>query len=235
MKESIEFNIIIPSYNLTKMKKLAFILTVFCISTVFGSSVFAQQDQEAVAILDGVTKKTQSYQAIDVSFTYTMTNPKSKINESKTGKLILKGDNYRLEIEGQTVISNGKTVWTYMPEAKEVQINDALENPDAITPSKLLTSWNKNYSPKLIKKPSENYGTDVQVIELSPKSNKSVTKVKLIIDKAKQQIKKAIINDKSGSTFTYSIDKFSPLTSVDINKFKFSEKDYPGVEVIDMR
>lgn len=217
--------------------KFKLTLTIILCYFTFLSSHYAvgQQDSEAVAILDGVSKKTQSYQAIDIVFTYTMANPKSKINESKPGKLLLKGDNYRLEIEGQIIISNGTTVWTYMPEAKEVQINDASENPDAISPSKLLTSWNKNYNPKLIKKPSENYGTDVHVIELTPKSNKSVSKVILVIDKTKQQIKKAIINDKSGSTFTYSIDKFLPQTTIDQNKFKFSEKDYPGVEVIDMR
>lgn len=217
--------------------KLPLIYTTF--STLFfiliTPCIVAQQDKEAVDILDRVSKKTQSYPVIDAAFTYTMNNPKSKINESKTGKLLLKGDSYRLEIEGQIIISNGQTVWTYMPAAKEVQINDAAENPETVSPSGLLTGWNKNYTPKLLKKPGANYGSDVQVIELTPKSNKNITKVMLVIDKTKLQIKKAVINDKSGSTFTYTIDKFNPLSSVDPGKFKFSEKDYPGVEIIDMR
>jgi len=210
--------------------KIQTILTSFLV--VAAMLAFSQgKDSKAAALLDEVSAKAKAYKSIKVDFSYTMENVKARINEEKTGTLLLSGDKYTMSAAGQTVICDGKTIWTYIKESNEVQIN-ALENKDdALTPSKLLTSYNANYKSKIIK------STDpaIESVELIPNSSKNFTKAILGIDKVKKQVRSFTLYDKSGNTFTYKIKNYLTDTPVTAADFTFDAKKFPGVEVIDMR
>ena len=197
----------------------------------FAISAFAQNDKKATAILDEVSVKTKAYKTIKIDFTYAMDNAKEKIHDKFKGTLISKGDKYKLTAAGQDVISDGKTVWTYLKDAKEVQINNVGEDDDSFTPTKLLSGYSKDFKSKFI---SEK-GND-QIIELYPlKKGKNFNKVQLTIDKAKKQISKFMIYDRSGSTFSYIIDKFVTDQAIADTVFTFNKAEHPGVEMNDMR
>jgi len=59
--------------------------------------------------------------------------------------VIIRNDAYKLIVAGQTVISDGKTVWTYLAESEEVMVSDADLGEDAMTPSKILTAYYNDY------------------------------------------------------------------------------------------
>jgi outer membrane lipoprotein-sorting protein len=204
---------------------------LFMVITLAG---FGQtKDQKASALLEEVSNKTKAYKSIKVDFSYTMVNTKARINEEKTGTLWLSGDKYKMTAAGQTVICDGKTIWTYLKESNEVQVNSLDNKDDALTPSKLLTSYNSNYKSKIIK--DKNADPNIESVELIPNTSKNFNKAILGIDKAKKQIKSFILFDKSGNTFTYKIKTFvtdGPVTNAD---FTFDTAKFPGVEVIDMR
>jgi len=209
------------------MKKLLFLVIV----AVLNVAAFAQTDKKATAILDEVSVKTKAYKTIKVEFTYAMDNAKQKIHDKFKGTLLSKGDKYKLTAAGQDVISDGKTVWTYLKDTKEVQINSIGEDDDAFTPTKLLSGYNKDFKSKFI----EEKGNE-QFIELYPlKKGKSFTKVQLTIDKNKKQISKFVIYDRNGSTFTYLVDKFVTDQPIADNVFTFNKAEHPGVEINDMR
>jgi len=209
------------------MKKLLIITTLIVLSI----SGFAQNDKKASAILDDVSAKTKLYKTIKIEFTYAMDNAKEKIHDKFKGTLLSKGDKYKLTAAGQDVISDGKTMWTYLKDANEVQINNAGEDDDSFTPTKLLSGYGKDYKSKFIEEKGNN-----QVIELYPlKKGKTFTKVQLTIDKSKSQISKFIIYDRSGSTFSYIVDKFLTDQAIADNVFTFNKADHPGVEINDMR
>ncbi len=159
------------------------------------------KDPKASALLDEVSTKTKSYKSIKVDFSVAMVNAKARINEEKSGTLWLSGDKYRMSASGQTIFCDGKTIWTYIPESNEVQINLLDNKDDAMTPSKLLTSYNSNYKSKIIKEKNGDPGTEY--VELIPNSSKNFTKAILGIDKAKKQIRSFVLYDKSGNTYTY--------------------------------
>lgn len=191
----------------------------------------AQSDKKAENILNSVSNKTKSYKTISISFTYTMENTKKKIKDSYSGTLLSKGDKYKLNISKQEVICDGKTVWTFLKDANEVQISEVEPNDDSFTPTKLLTNYTKDYKSKFIQEKG-----NVQIIELYPiKKGRSFIKVQLSIDKPKQQVMKFVIFDKNGSTFTYAISKFTPDLTIADKEFIFNKADHPGVEVNDMR
>ncbi|MDO9257167.1 MAG: outer membrane lipoprotein carrier protein LolA [Bacteroidales bacterium] len=209
------------------MKKLLMIASLL----VFTISGFAQNDKKATAILDEVTAKTKLYKTIKIEFTYAMDNVKEKIHDKFKGTLLSKGEKYKLTAAGQDVISDGKTMWTYLKEAKEVQINNAGEDDESFTPTKLLSGYSKDYKSKFIAEK----GND-QIIELFPlKKGKTFTKVQLTIDKNKKQVSKFVIYDRSGSTFSYIVDKFVADQAIADNVFTFNKADHPGVEINDMR
>ena len=198
---------------------------------VSGLSLGQGKDAKAVKLLDEVSAKAKACKSIKVDFSYSMVNQKAKINEEKTGTLLISGDSYKMNAAGQTIICDGETVWTYIKESNEVQIN-ALENKDdAMTPSKLLTSYNANYKSKMLK----SNDPALESVELIPNASKTFTKAVLGIDKAKKQVKSFTLYDKSGNTFTYKIKTYQTDVPVLPADFVFDAKKFPGVEVIDMR
>lgn len=199
---------------------------------MFTLTTYAQD--KAVKLLDEVSAKTKSYKIIKADFTYTMTNKQAKINETKTGVLLVSGDKYRMTAAGQTVICDGKTVWTYMKESNEVQINNLENKDDALTPSKLLTSYNKNFKATIIKD-RDNIDPNAESIELIPTGQKNFTKAILTVDKIKKQVRGFKLFDKSGNVFTYKVTKFQTNIPSTPSDFTFDASKYPGVDVIDMR
>lgn len=202
--------------------------------TLIAISAGAQSKKEAEDILDKVTEQTKSYTSIKIDFTYNMDNPNAKIHESEKGSLLVKNEKYRLNIAGQVVICDGTTVWTYLPDANEVQVNTVEDDEDIITPNRLLTSYNQNYKSKLIREEKKG-STTYQVIELKPNESKSYSNVELTIDKNLLRIMKIAIQDHNGNTFTYNVDDFKPNVLFKVSDFTFDPAEYPGVEVIDMR
>lgn len=189
------------------------------------------KDAKATALLDEVSRKAKSHKSIKVEFSYTMVNAKAGINEERTGTLLVAGDKYRMTAAGQTVISDGKTVWTYIKESNEVQVNDLDNKDDAMTPSKLLTSYNANFKSKIVR----SQDPALEAVELTPTSGKNFTRAILGIDKSKKQVRSFTLYDKSGNTFTYKIKSYLTDTPAPDSEFTFDAKKYPGVEVIDMR
>ncbi|MBN1337854.1 MAG: outer membrane lipoprotein carrier protein LolA [Bacteroidales bacterium] len=201
-------------------------------------AAFPQDDdkgqKKSEEILSLFKEKTESYKTMRAEFTYKMENREEGINESRNGAIWIEGDKYKLNIAGQEVFSDGNTLWTYIRDAEEIQINSVEEDDDALSPGKLLTSYDANYKSKFIKETFQ-YGTTVNIIELTPLEGKTYSKVRLVIGKDNLQLLESTIFDNNGSTYSYIINKFEhdiPLTGI---KFTFDPGDYPGAEVIDMR
>lgn len=196
---------------------------------------FAQvKDQKALTLLNEVSAKAKSSKTIKADFSYTMENKQAKINETKKGTLLVSGDKYKLTAAGQTVICNGKTVWTYLKESNEVQVNNLEDKDEALTPSKLLTSYSKNYKATIIK---DKTNTDPNAVsmELIPNVQKNFTKAILTVDKIKKQVLSFKLFDKSGNIFTYKVTNYQVNVPSVPSEFTFDASKFPGVDVIDMR
>lgn len=213
-----------------------FIIVLLLLSFVFVG--FAQDtekgDKKSAEIINKVISKTESYNSFKAEFTHKMKNEEADIDESNDGLLYVMGDSYKLEIAGQLVICDSKTIWTYIEDAEEVQVNEVDESDESITPSNLLTSYDKDYRSKFIREDFQ-YGTSVNILDLTPIEGKSYYKIRLIIDKVKEEILEISIFDKNGSTYSYIIKKFIPNSPIDASDFTFNPSDYPGVDVVDMR
>ncbi|MCK4569482.1 MAG: outer membrane lipoprotein carrier protein LolA [Bacteroidales bacterium] len=205
---------------------------IFIISILISGAAFSQS-KKAKAIIEDITKKTQEYKSVEFEFTFTYEDPGNG-DVSEKGKLLISGDKYILNIEGQKVICDGETIWTYIEDAWEVQINAIEEDDGSITPSKLLTTYNEEYKARLEKEYKRD-GVNYQRIVLKPEEGKKWVKLDVVVNADKQQISEITIHDKNGGKIHYKIDKITPDLDITDADFTFNPDDYPDVEIVDMR
>jgi outer membrane lipoprotein carrier protein len=202
---------------------------------VFVKFSFAQYDAKALETLDAMSKKYKSIPAFEANISYVLTNDVEKINEEFKGKITVKGDKYRLVLPEQEVINNGTTMWTYLPEAKEVNIDTYDPNSEDINPSKIYDIYKKNFKYMYVQDKADG-GVMCEEIDLVPeKKDAQYFKIKMFISKKDKAIQSWTMYDRGGNRYKYTLTKFNPNASIPDTYFTFDPKKYPGVEVIDLR
>lgn len=218
------------------MKKL--IIVIFSL-LLANYSVNAHVDAKAKKILDEVSAKTKTYTSITAEFTITIENKKNKTTDSQTGKITLKGNKYKLEVNNQTIISDSKTSWTILKDASEVQINtiESKEKETGINPSNIFTMHEKGFKYEFVKEEKQKNGAVYQIIKLYPEDvkKKNYHTAILTINKDKSQIVSIKILGKDGTDMTYFVKSFTTNTAIPETVFVFNDKNFPGYEVIDLR
>jgi outer membrane lipoprotein-sorting protein len=223
------------------MKKI-FIYALLILAT---TQAFAQKDAQAKVILNQLSQKYRSFATIKSDFTFTMDNPQEGIKQTQTGTLIAqsKTNKYKISLYSaganpvveQEIISDGKKQWTYLKKDKEVQLSKANNSSDGFNPAQLFTIYEKGYK-YLYTGDQKTSGKIYQVIELTPENTKQqFFKIRLLIDKAKKQLYNALIFDKNGTKYNYTIRSFVNSPQVPDNTFAFDVKAHPGVELVDLQ
>ncbi|GAB2968022.1 hypothetical protein GCM10027048_43560 [Hymenobacter coalescens] len=214
------------------MKKFVALLAL---AAAFMQSADAQQDPKAAKILDQMSAKYQAMKSFKASFTQTLENQTAKVKENMNGDIIVSGTKFRLKLNGQEVINNGQTMWTYMKSENEVNISDYEADDQEISPSQIYTLYKKGYKYTYAGETKEG-GVACDVIELSPEDhNNQVYKVRLNVSKVDKSVKSWKMFKKNGNRYTFAIKKFEPNTPVDATTFAFDKAKYKGVKVIDLR
>lgn len=209
------------------------VLTVVLL--VLAKVTFGQYDPKALEILEAMSKKYKAIPSFEANFTSTLTNETEKVNEEFKGKFIVKGDKFKMNLPGQEVINNGTTVWTYLPESKEVNIDNYDPNSEDVNPSKIYQIYKKGFKYLYLQDKTEN-GVLCEEVDLVPeKKDAQFFKIKMFINKKEKSIQSFVMFDKGGNKYKYTITKFNSAAKVDDSVFSFDAKKYPGVEVIDLR
>ena len=204
-----------------KLIQIAFII-------LFSFSVQAQ-DQKAKALLDQVTIKVKSYNNIVIDFKYSLNNSRENINQDSKGNVTLKGNQYVLNFMGITKIYDGKKNYTIVPEDEEITISSVNENDDnAITPSKMLTFFNKGYK-YYMDIIQDVRGRKIQYIKLIPTNPKDQRKEILLgIDVQTKHIYNLIEMGKKGTKTTLTVNSFKTNQPLSKNQFTFAQSKYPN-------
>ncbi|MCL2328048.1 MAG: outer membrane lipoprotein carrier protein LolA [Bacteroidetes bacterium] len=215
------------------MKKLALIIATAIVSF---NCAFAQ-DAKAKTILDQVSAKTKSYSTIKIGFTFEhKTKDDAQKSEKSAGTLLLKGQKYQLSLMGNTIYSDGKTMWTHMIDEKEVSIANVEGQGEVFNPAKMLTIYEKGFKYKFIQERFEN-NRAIYVIDLYPEDvkNSEFSSVRLTILKDKSQIWKIEYFAKDKNIYVITVNTFEPNVTLADSTFVFDKTKFPGVEVIDER
>lgn len=213
------------------MKKL----TSALVFVLFAASAWAQYDPKALETLDAMSKKYKTMDAFQADITCNLTNEIDKVNDEFKGKITVKGNKFRLLLPEQEIINDGTTQWTYLPEAKEVNIDNYDPNSDDVNPAKILDMYKKGYKYISLGEKTEG-GVVCEEIDLVPdKKDAQYFKIKMMIVKKDKSIQSWTMFNKAGDRYKYTISKFNPAVKVEDTFFVFDPKKYPGVEISDLR
>lgn len=218
------------------MKKYIIILLSFAplfIQAQYGSEKAQNQ-------LKSLAQTLQSAKNIRIQFTLAQNTEKASSSKSdaektvlsqpKQGILWISENKFRLMLDGQIIINDGKTLYTYLPQANEIQINDASASENELNPLTLLKTYQQNYRSKYIRE--EN---GYLIVDLLPLNENRFYKIRLEISTSNNSPRSISLYDRNGNTTTYQIDKFELNKDVDPSIFTFNPDDYKNAEVVDLR
>jgi len=216
------------------MKKItifSFVLAIVTFTNVLTTTVQAQGDKKSTAILEAMSNKYQKVKSFKAVFTYTPEGGKPL-----KGDATVKGTKFRLKMAGQEIFNDGKLMATYIKETNEVNLQDF--DPSAggdLDPTRIYSAYKKGFKYAFLQEKKEGAQT-YEVVELtSTGKNSQVDKVQIQVNKADKSINSWKIFQKNGQKVTYKVEQFQPDVTVPDTYFTFNSKQFPGVEVVDLR
>ncbi|HTK81307.1 MAG TPA: outer membrane lipoprotein chaperone LolA [Bacteroidota bacterium] len=190
-------------------------------------------DDDAMSLLKQMEKKYDGIKDATVMFKQDVSYGVTKSEQSFKGKLYMKkGNKYRVELEDQTIVTDGTSVWSWTKSNHQVVIDAYKEDPRSFSPDKVLVNVPERYTATTIGK-EKIQGNETTVLKLlpnDPKSNMQWMKVWVDDDR---MMKKIQVLDISDNTTTYVVESIKTNAGLSDAEFTFTPPQ--GVEVIDLR
>jgi outer membrane lipoprotein carrier protein len=196
-------------------------------------TAIAQNDAEAVKILDKFSAQALGAPSVSMKFTMETIDQVEGTNNSSTGSIILSKDRYRLEMTDNIIWFNGETSWSYLPAEKEVTVAkpEKKDNSFISRPSAVFSVYKKGYKVRLLEEKSSSY-----LIDLYPENiDSDHIRIRLNIGKPLLDLKSLEYKYKNGVTAILTVNEYDLKQQPDNSEFIFSPDKYKGIEIIDMR
>ena len=203
------------------MKKLFLLI----LSSIVSLNIIAQNAGE---FLNSVIEKNKSYNDVSIIFNYKIINKEADIYENMIGYASMKGDSYKLNVDGQEMISDGKILWTHLIDDEEVMISEVSEDTN-VSPLAIIDSFTNNITVNFLENNAE-----TKTVEIKENDGENFEKIILTTDKD-FRIKKIHAYLGDGNELVYEITEFTTNQNLPDSMFTFDENLYPNVDVIDMR
>ena len=200
------------------------------------TSIFSISAQDAKSILDNANQAYNKAGGITAKFTLNSEDVKNKVTYSQDGTTHLKGNKFKIDVPEGITWFDGKTQWTYAKGSDEVNVSNPTGNELAgISPFVLLNIYKKGFKLSLNGEKTEK-GKSVYSVDLVPESNKvEFKKITINIDKSNWMISSIKIYNKDGIVTHLIINKLQMGVNLSDDIFTFNKKEYPNVEIVDLR
>lgn len=192
--------------------------------------------QDARSILDKASENYSKSGAVTAKFTLDTKEMKSKQTYSQDGTAHMKGNKFKIEVPDAITWFDGKTQWIYIKDNEEVNItNPTGAELQAISPSMLFSIYKHGYDLKYIGDKTVG-GKVVQEVEMIAQNKKNELKKLIVqINKANATFSRITLYDSNGMENTLIINSYQANNSLTDATFVFDKKEYPNVELVDLR
>ncbi|MEZ4858692.1 MAG: outer membrane lipoprotein carrier protein LolA [Flavobacteriaceae bacterium] len=199
---------------------------IIVLFALLGCTTYSQA-QEAKKLLNEVSAKVKSYNNIVIDFKWNLSNEKEKVNQETRGDVTISGEKYLLNMLGATRMFDGKKIYSIVPEDEEVTISNYNPQDDKeITPSKMLTFYEKGYTYKMDIVQNVK-GRKIQFVKLIPIDSKAEIKnILLGIDVQTKHIYRLIQTDDNGTKYTLTVNSFKTNEPLSKTLFTFDKAKY---------
>jgi chaperone LolA len=158
----------------------------------------------------------------------------SGIENSSTGVMyIAKDDRFRMESDERTIVTDGKTIWSYSPLNRQVVIDFADKSSNAILPREFLFSYAKKYYANILREYEEGE-VEWTVVKLTPRPEyrSALRYIKIWLRKDKWLVKKIDYVDLNGNTTTFVVKSLKVLKNVNPEVFHYTPPE--NVRVVNL-
>ena len=106
---------------------------------------------DASELVAKLRKKYDKTASLSASFTQTTVFAVSKARQSSQGTIALaKGNRYRIAYDDRVIVCDGATVWSWSKGNGQVVVDRFREDPNGLTPERLLANLPEEYSASLL-------------------------------------------------------------------------------------
>jgi len=194
----------------------------------------ASAGDDAADIIKKMEKKYRTVDDITVSFRQTVHYGVTGTEQSFSGVMYTKkGNKYRIELEDQTVVTDGSSVWSYSKINNQVIVDRYKEGPDSFSPDRIMVDVPARYSSLVLGQ--ERVGSrETTIMKLTPKDAKANLQwMKVWVDDDEYLMRKIQALDVSDNLSTYLLDSITVNQSLGESRFRFDVP--PDAELIDLR
>lgn len=150
---------------------------------------------------------------------------------SSTGYIKLQKQKFVINMGGTITWFDGKTMWTYVKANDEVNVtNPSADAVAKMNPYAFLSFYKKGYTAKMGKSTTKEHE-----VLLTGKSGSPFKKVVVRLNKSTKYPTVITMTSSKGDVTTIRCNSFLKNQKYTNATFQFNKKNYPNVEVVDLR
>lgn len=200
---------------------------------MFSYCLFAQS---AESIMKKAEQAYINEGGVKASFTLAVENKAKATSESFDGTIVMKGSRFYIQTPEIKVWFNGKDQWTLLGNSDEVNLTAPTDAElDAMNPSVLFKLYKNGFKATLLKDKKIQNSLFYQ-IRLEPVVKKAdMRSITVAINKSNYQVKEILMDLNNQSANKILITQYSGNQTIKESDFNFNPKQYPNIEIIDLR
>lgn len=192
----------------------------------------AQDD--AHKILDKAVARIKADAGVKMDFLITLYDFSGEEQYSDKGVLKLDGEKYALLSDQMKLWCDGETQWSYLASNNEIYISEPnADDARTFSPVHIMELYKEGYKSSMDKKLST---SSVDAITLVANARGlEIDKVTILMNKKTSQPEKLKVFYENGTSASIEIDSYKAKCKFSAKEFRCREKDFRGVEFVDMR
>lgn len=194
-------------------------------------------DPDALSLLEKIKFDYDAFESHLMEFKLTVEFPGEAI-QVYNGILLQSGEKFELDLGDKLIISDDTTVWLYLKDRNELQINDADFGDDGeyMSPNRIFNLYKSKEFIFAISNSFYENSKSITQIECKPvDSDSEYSKMRLSVEDKSKKVHSFKIYSKDGSRYT--MDFLSHKKNVDLNgdNFSFDISKFENIIVEDLR
>ena len=215
------------------MKRAAKICSILLISPLVTGGLEAK-DPSAKEIIRNVQKKIEKVSLIEAEFIQTFYWSIAEEEEQYDGKVYIgKGDEFRIEIPDQIIVSDGESVWTWSMANQQVIIDYMDQSQESYLPKHMFANYSKEYNVSLKGLVKLDEWECYHLVFISKNPDVFIRKIDVWIDANEWLTRRLVYLDANDNMTTYEIKKIELKANSDPALFRFVPDK--STEVVDLR
>lgn len=211
--------------------RLGITLLILSLVIVIFSRYIGSITSEELALQ--VEKKYRSLNSFSVDFVKIMRSEIFETENRVKGKMILKNpDKFKIQTKDETIVYNGKFVWTYSVENKQVIKNLADRSENLFKPNQYLSDFQSQYVPRLEGEEKIDRIGCFKLFLSPKKDDVFIKKMTIWVDKRNYLAKKLQYTDSNDNQVTLIFQHIKTNPKTKDSEFIFLTP--PGVEELDL-